>query len=145
MLLIGRRDVVDFPEWNLTAIDAKIDTGAYGCAIHCHKIELIEEDGVSKLQFELLDPSHTDYVGKKYVVTSFREKKVKSSSGVQEKRFVVKTQMKIYGKVFKVEFSLTNRKRMKNPVLLGRKFLKNRFLVDVSKKNLSHEGEFIKV
>lgn len=145
MLIIGRRDVVDFPEWNLSAIDAKIDTGAYGCAIHCHKIKLIEENGVTKLQFELLDPSHADYIGEKYVVSSFREKKVKSSSGVQEKRFVVKTQMKIYNKIFKVEFSLTNRKKMKNAVLLGRKFLKNRFLVDVSKKNLSHEGEFIKV
>ena len=145
MLLIGRKDVVDFPEWNLNAIDAKIDTGAYGCAIHCHKIELIEENGKSKLQFELLDPGHPEYIGTKYSVSSFTVKRVKSSSGVQEKRFVVKTKLKIFNKVFIVEFSLTNRKKMKNPVLLGRKFLKKRFLVDVSKKNLSREGEFIKI
>lgn len=145
MFLIGRRDIIDLPEWNLEAIEAKVDTGAYGCAIHCHKIELIEDGGIVKLQFELLDPQHPDYIGKKYTVTTFREKKVKSSSGVMEKRFVVKTELKIFNEIHVVEFSLTNRKKMKYPVLLGRKFLKKRFLVDVSKKNLSQEGDFIKV
>ncbi|HRL09617.1 MAG TPA: RimK/LysX family protein, partial [Aliarcobacter sp.] len=33
--------------------------------------------------------------------------------------------------------SLTNRSDMKYPMLIGRKFLKDRFLVDVSKKNLT--------
>ncbi|NJM93841.1 MAG: ATP-dependent zinc protease, partial [Cytophagales bacterium] len=36
-------------------------------------------------------------------------------------------------------FTLTNRSEMKFPVLLGRKLLRRRFLVDVSAHNLSFE------
>lgn len=45
--------------------------------------------------------------------------------------------MKFANKTYKTIISLTSRADMKYPMLIGRKFLKNRFLVDVSKKNLS--------
>ena len=38
--LIGRREFVDFPMLNIEQLVAKIDTGAYTCAIHCKQIDL---------------------------------------------------------------------------------------------------------
>jgi len=55
--LIGRREVIAFPELGLFEITAKVDTGAYTTALHCH--DIYEKDGM--LHFKLLDPSHPDY------------------------------------------------------------------------------------
>ena len=38
--LIGRREFVNFPLLNIKQVVAKIDTGAYTCAIHCMHIEV---------------------------------------------------------------------------------------------------------
>ena len=137
MKVIGRRELIDLPEFGLQNIQAKIDTGAYGCAIHCHKMKVVEKEGKQVLQFQLLDPSHPEYEDKNYHTAHFREKKVKNSGGFVEERFVIQSTVRIFQKEYKTEFSLTNRKRMKHPVLIGRKFLRKKFLVDVSLKNLS--------
>ena len=52
-------------------------------------------------------------------------------------RFVIKTKVKIFDRVIRAEFSLSNRGNLKFPVLLGRKILRHRFLIDVTKKDLS--------
>jgi hypothetical protein len=50
---------------------------------------------------------------------------------------VIKTKITIFGKKIRTEFSLANRRKMRYPILLGRKLLNKRFLVDVSQKDLS--------
>ncbi len=136
--IIGRKDKVDLPEIGIYDVEAKVDTGAYGNALHCHKMEVIEEDGVEKLRFKVLDPTHPEYKDKYFVSDAFRSKEVKSSIGKKEMRYVIKTRIRLFGRTFKTEFSLTNRKEMRHPILIGRKFLSNRFLVDVKAKNLSY-------
>jgi hypothetical protein len=64
----------------------------------------------------------------------FRTKKVKSSTGQVQERFFVFGTIKIAGEKFKTEFSLTMRQGMRYPILLGRKVLNKRFVVDTSKK-----------
>ena len=138
MITIGRRDKIDLPDLELFDLEAKIDTGAFGCALHCHHIEVIKRNGQSILNFDLLDPGHPDYEKKIFSFENFSEKAVKSTNGESEKRFTIKTELVIFKKSFTVEFSLTNREQMKVPVLLGRKLLRNHFLVDVDKKNISY-------
>jgi len=41
-------------------------------------------------------------------------------------------------RVIRAEFSLANRGSMRFPVLLGRKLLRNKFVVDVSLKDVSY-------
>ena len=65
----------------------------------------------------------------------------KSSNGQTELRVFVKTKIIFFNKEHEIELSLTNRSEMKYPILVGRKFLKNKFLVDVSKKHLSNKEE----
>lgn len=141
--IIGRKDKVDFPELGLYEIDAKIDTGAYTSSIHCHHIRLYEKDGREMVQFNLLDPSHPDYNEKQFQLAVFRRKMVRSSSGHTETRIFIRTRVIIFEMPINLELSLTDRSDMKYPVLLGRKLLKDRFVVDVARVNLSHRQKRI--
>jgi hypothetical protein len=136
--IIGRRDMIDFPELGLEDIEAKIDTGAYTSAIHCSQIKVVTRKGIKKISFHILG-THQSGVGHRVFTTAnFKEKKIRSSFGQVEKRFVIKTKIEMFGKVFRAEFSLSDRTEMRFPVLLGRKLLRNRFMVDVSLYNLSY-------
>ncbi len=124
---IGRRESIDFPELGLYGITAKIDTGAYTTALHCHDIR--EENGV--LYFKLLDPSHPDYTEKEQKFTTYSQKEIKNSFGESEKRYIIKTIIRIGKRRIKSVISLTDRGTMRYPVLIGRKLIKNKFVVDV--------------
>lgn len=139
MQIIGRKDKIDLPELGLEEIEAKIDTGAYGSALHCHKIEVKQKNGRDILTYKLLDPSHPSYENRILKSEVFNQKTVRSSNGLKENRFTIKTKIIVFNKTYNVEFSLTDRKGMKNPILLGRKFLTKRFLVDVNSRDLSHK------
>jgi len=128
---IGRREIIDFPDLGLFSIEAKIDTGAFTSVLHCHDIR-IEND---ILYFKLLDPSHPEYNEKEQYSSDFFQKEIKNSFGETENRYVIKTIIKIGNKRIKALISLTNRGTMRYPVLLGRRFLKNKFIVDVSLLN----------
>ena len=138
MIVIGRKDRIDLPEFNLSDIEAKVDTGAYGCALHCHAVKVFLRDGKECLSFQLLDPSHPEYENKTYITENFSNKKVKNSGGIVENRYTIKTEIVIFAEKYVLDFSLTDRKNMKFPILLGRKFLNKKYLVNVALKNLSY-------
>jgi hypothetical protein len=135
--VIGRSDKIDLPEFKIFNLDAKVDTGAAICAIHCHEIQLVRKNGLELLQFKLLDPSHPDYNEQTYHSHHFELARIKNSFGQTEERYVVTTPVIIFGKTIETRFSLTDRKDLKFPILLGRQFLRKRFIVDVAKKNVS--------
>lgn len=141
MVLIGRTDKIDLPDLGLFDIDCKIDTGAYGNALHCHHIKVVQKDGVDVLSFKVLDPTHSEYPDRIYYAKNFSDKLVKSSSGKAEHRYIIKSSMVLFGKKRTVSFSLTDRASMKYPILIGRKFLTKRFLVDVQQKDLSFKSK----
>ncbi len=139
MIVIGRKDRVDFPHLGLYDIDAKIDTGAYTSAIHCHSIKVIEKDGEKRVRFSLLDPSHHSYNNREFTLPIYRRRRIKNSFGQVERRYVIKTKILLFGELFDIELSLTDRSKMEYPVLLGRKVLHNRFLVNVAQTDLSYK------
>jgi hypothetical protein len=125
---IGRREIVDFPELGLFGLIAKIDTGANTTALHCQHVRV--ENGV--LFFRLLDEKNPKYDDREHRFEKFEEKLIKSSFGQQEMRYVVRTKIKIGKRIIRSIISLSDRANMRYPVLIGRRFLKNRFDVDVS-------------
>ncbi|MCA9731514.1 ATP-dependent zinc protease [candidate division KSB1 bacterium] len=135
--VIGRRDKADFPELHLINVDVKIDTGAYSSSIHCHNINISEENGKTFVKFNLLDPDHPEYNEKEYVLPVSKQKIVKSSIGVAENRVFIKTKIKLFNRLYPIELSLADRSNMRYPVLIGRKVLKKRFVVDVARTNIS--------
>jgi hypothetical protein len=135
MKVLGRFDRVDLPDLGLYNIHAKIDTGAYTSSLHCRKAEVVN----GNLEFILLDEEHPEFTGMKFTFQKFEERLIKNSFGEVEKRFVIITPLTVYGEVIYTEFSLSNRGSLKFPILIGRKILRDRFLIDVKRKNLSYK------
>jgi len=131
---IGRVDKIDFPKLDLYNIDVKIDTGAYTSAIHCSQIIV---DGNS-LKCTFYSKGHPNFSGKEVIFENFTKTNVKSSNGFKENRFKVKSEVVFFGKTYKINLTLSTREEMRFPVLIGRQFLKRKFLVDVDQENISH-------
>jgi hypothetical protein len=138
-ITIGRSDKADFPELSLKEIDVKIDSGAYTSTIHCSKISEITINSESFIKFTLLGPVHPFYKHKEFTSKNYSSKIVKSSNGISEMRFMVQTEIVIFNTTFPIYLTLSERKDMKFPILLGRKFLSKKFVIDTVKKNLSYK------
>jgi len=135
---IGRTDTIDLPAYGLEAIPCKVDTGADTSSLHCSRIRVVEDkDGREVLEFRVLDPKHALYTGQRIRTHSFSERTVRSSSGHVEVRYTITTALILFGREWPVEFTLTDRGQMRYPVLLGRRFLKKGFVVDVARNNIS--------
>lgn len=139
--IIGRKDIADLPKLELKQIAIKIDTGAYTSSIHCHQIEEIKKNGKNAIKFNLLDPKHENFNNKTFVIENYKKKRIKSSNGTTEERFIIYSEIKLFNELFPIELSLSERGKMKYPVLIGRKLLKRQFIVDVAKVNLSFKYE----
>ena len=124
---IGRCELISFPDLKIDLIKAKIDTGAYGIAFHVDGIEVFD----NKLHFWIGDESNT------FEFDKFKTVTVKSSFGRIQKRYSIMTRIKVGDSTYKFYVSLTDRKNMRYPVLVGRRFLyKFKYIVDVRSKNL---------
>lgn len=135
--IIGRKEKISLPKLGLKLVWAKIDTGAYTSSIHAEQIREEEYKGRKVLAFQVLLPGHPSFTGKTVRFDKYREKKVKNSFGHAETRYLIETRIRLAGETYTVEFTLSDRSSMKNSILLGRKLLRDRFLVDVTGSNLS--------
>ncbi|MBL7932902.1 MAG: ATP-dependent zinc protease [Bacteroidia bacterium] len=126
--LIGRREFVSFPLLEIGPIEAKIDTGAYTSSLHCENISINYENSKPILYFTVEQGAL-----KTYRFSEFTKKKIKNSFGEMEERFVIKTLIRIRKKKIRTTISLSNRDNMRYPVLIGRRLLKGKFLIDVNR------------
>ncbi len=133
--LIGRREYVDFPLLDLFGLEAKIDTGAYTSSIHCENIRVKDISGIPSLYFTVV-LNNSGAEKKEFIFTEFTTKNIKNSFGEIEERYLIKTLLKIGNKNIRTTISLSNRGSMRYPVLIGRKPLKGKFLIDVKKVHL---------
>jgi hypothetical protein len=144
-LIIGRTDKADFLQLELEEITVKVDSGAYTSSFHCHRIERFMKEGEEWVKCRFLDPFHPSYHEKEFTFKVHKVRRIRSSNGLVEERISIKTGIKLFGYTYNIELTLTERADMKHPVLLGRKFLSRRFLIDTSQKNLSFDGRIIQV
>ena len=128
-VIIGRAELLSFVELGVHNIPSKVDTGAYCSAIHATNIT--EKGGV--LSFDLLAGLPFGDEAERHVETSqFALVNVENSFGHTEERYEVKLRVKLASKIFTSRFTLANRSKKTYPILLGRKLLNSRFLVDTS-------------
>lgn len=133
--IVGRKEIISIIDLELYDLDAKVDTGADSNALHCDHIEVDETKNT--VSFTLLDEVHEAYHGKRMTFPLYKIKKVKSSNGEVQIRPAIKVSVEFFGKKYKSVISLTNRADMKFPMLIGRRFLKDHFLVDVAQEYLT--------
>ena len=137
--IIGMTDRIDLPDLGLFDIHAKVDTGAYTSAIHCKDVRLVRTKSGQKLRFWLL--GETGEQPRPFCSDQFSQRMIRNSFGVAELRYVIQARMKLFNRLIRVEFTLADREQMRYPILLGRKVLRNRFVVDVSQKDLSYQAK----
>lgn len=128
--VIGRAEPIDIlvGDNDITGVPAKIDSGAFSSSIWATNIR--EENG--GLTFSLLGPTHEAYTGEDIHVTKYQMVKIENSFSKSETRYGVMLKVKFCGKKITTFFTLADRSKKIYPVLIGRKLLKGRFLVDVS-------------
>ena len=126
---IGRSVYTNFPEFDLSEVEAKIDTGAYTSSIHC---SFIVKTADNTVRFTPMDANHHSFKGKEFEFPIVKETLVKSSNGESEMRYMIKTKIQLMGEVYRIFLTLTDRGDMRFPVLIGRRFLSKKFIVDVT-------------
>jgi hypothetical protein len=141
MMIIGRKDKADFPLFDMENVPVKIDSGAYSSSIHCTMIEEKEHLNEPFLEVVFLDDSYPDFTMNKVCIKEYRKKTVKSSTGEAQERYFVQIPIILFGNEYLTDFSLTKRNGLKHPVLIGRKLLNKKFLIDTSKTNLSFKAK----
>lgn len=127
--VIGRREYVHLPELCKKAIEAKIDTGAFRTAIHCERCEEVEHDGKKVLEAILNLDGKGD---KTHYFERYRLRVIRNSFGQTEQRYCVRITLKMGRKRISSDVSLSDRSGMKFQILIGRKTIGKKFLVDVS-------------
>jgi hypothetical protein len=131
--VIGWREWLSMPDLEIDAIKAKIDTGASSSVLHAINIERFRRGGRDMVRFDV-HPHQRDTAGTVLAEAELvDERNVRSSTGHQELRPVVLIGVKIRGRHWITEFTLTGRYEMGFRVLLGRRALRGRFLVDTDR------------
>jgi hypothetical protein len=138
LLLIGRREHVDFPEWGLFGARAKIDTGAYSSALDVLSYELLEDGKLARLHIAVRRRPPREMVVMAPVVGLV---KVRHSGGKEETRPLIEPLIRLGPITRQVRLTLTSRARMRCRMLLGRQALAGQFLVDVRFKDLLRRWE----
>nr|WP_298928463.1 RimK/LysX family protein [uncultured Erythrobacter sp.] len=126
---IGWRERVNLPGLGLSGIPAKIDTGARTSSLHGQVIETIERGSATFVRFSV------DWDGAEHVCEAVQVdvRGITSSNGETQRRYVIKTPLRIGNTEFRAEFSLADRSDMKFPLLIGRTALRRRFVVNSGK------------
>lgn len=124
--IIGRQEIADLPTFGLMNQTVKIDSGAYTSSIDVVSVRHTD-DGL----FVLFDKESEEKIFNK-----FKTKRIKSSNGIVQERYIIKGTIRLGEKEYTTPFSLTNRSGMRYPILLGRKLLNKYFVIDTSKTNL---------
>ena len=135
-LLIGWKELVDFPEWGLRRVKVKIDTGARTSALGVLSYDLIQTEAglVARLRLAVYR-RYPDRVAE-VAVPVLGMVVVSNSAGLREQRPLIETALRLGPVCKRVLLTVTNRAGMRFPMILGRKALEGDFVVDVSQKYL---------
>lgn len=129
-IIIGSEEWCAFPELGVSAIKARIDSGAKTSSIHAFNIQPFRRSGESWVSFEV----HPIQNNRRVVIRCERpvvdKRVVKSSSGVGETRYVVRSPIRIGEEIWEIELTLANRDSMGFRMLLGREAMNGRLIVD---------------
>jgi hypothetical protein len=128
--IIGSEEKISFPTLSADKVSAKVDTGADTSSVWCSRVKRLD-DGIECVFF---GPGSPHFTGKKMVFKDgdFKVSRVHNSFGHNQRRYKVKIPVIIGGRRILASFTLADRSTKKYPVLIGRRLLARKFLVDVT-------------
>lgn len=118
--VIGRAEVVKFPDLDDRKVHARIDSGARTSAIWG---TARVDDGQLVVSFFGED--------NEYRFNDYGKQAVSSSNGHIDLRYTVKLTVVLAGRKVKATFTIANRQTQVYAVLIGRNVLRGKFIVDV--------------
>lgn len=130
--VIGSEEWCIFEEFGIPAIKARVDSGAKTSSIQANNIKIIHRGTEEWVRFEVnpIQDNRSIFIT---CETRLHDKRlVKSSSGIAEQRYVIKSLVTIGDQTFDIELTLANRDAMEFRMLLGREALMNRYVVNPS-------------
>ena len=111
------------------ALEARLDTGTAGSVIDARNAREFERDGKTWVKFTLVDPATSKAIEVSRPVV--RSSPIKDLSA---RRYVVTLHIRL-GEIDQyTELSLADRSGQSHPLILGRNFLRDQALVDVSRR-----------
>ena len=131
--VIGWREWVGLPELGISAVKAKVDTGARSSSLHAFAVEGFERNGDNWVRFQIHPVQRTNKTVVEAEAKVLEYRSVRSSSGKATNRPVIVTSIELLGLVWPVELTLANRDEMGFRMLLGREAFRRRFLVDAGR------------
>ncbi len=131
--VVGWREWLLLPDLCETQIKVKVDTGARSSSLHAFNVEVINENGHQVVYFDIhpIQNSIDKTVRVSSPLIEFRT--IRSSSGHEELRPVIRTFARFGETTWPIEITLTNRDQMGFRMLLGRRAMSHRFIVDPAK------------
>jgi hypothetical protein len=129
-IIVGWREWISVPGLNIKGIKAKIDTGARTSALHAINLKPFEKDGQLKIKFGVYPLQRRNDIVVNCQADVIDHRRVTSSDGQSEMRYIVHASIKLEDLFWPVELSLTNRKSMRFRMLLGRSAISGSVMVD---------------
>lgn len=137
-LMIGWRETLFLPQWDLPPLKAKADTGARTTALHASGIEEFRQDGALYVRFCL---DHPDFgPARDLTCKVMHRREITNTSGVPDLRYIIAAHVEIGPRKGRIEISLANRADMAFPIILGRTAMRVlRLTVDPTRSWLQSE------
>ncbi|MFH7319183.1 RimK/LysX family protein [Desulfurivibrio sp. D14AmB] len=115
---------------------ARIDTGATTSSLDVHEVERFERDGEGWVRFTLSNPEDESRVTlERKVVRNARI--IQAVTEEAERRPVVELGVTLGENTQTAEFTLSDRRHLEHPVLIGRNILLDIMVVDVGRTNIA--------
>ena len=128
--VIGWREWVGLPEFDVKSIKVKVDTGARSSSLHAFDMHPFRRNGQDWIRFQI-HPVQRKSIRCVEVESRVHEyRHVRSSSGKASLRPVVITRVELFGRSWPIELTLAGRDEMGFRMLLGREAIRGRFLTD---------------
>lgn len=134
--VVGWREWLRLPDLCDTRIKVKVDTGARSSCLHAFNVEVQEEDGQQIVRFDIHPIQNSTEKTVRVSSPLIEYRTVRSSSGHEELRPVIRTLARFGEITWPIEITLTNRDQMGFRMLLGRRAMAHRFIVDPAKSFL---------
>ena len=127
--VVGWKEQVALPDLKIKSVIAKIDTGANVATIDAADIKFVTRKDVKYVKFTVKKRNNTV---RKTSAPLAGFNRIRSSNGDVEKRPYIKTDILMDGITKNIELTLTDRGPMDYTMLIGRKALGRRWIVNPS-------------
>jgi hypothetical protein len=112
-------------------LESRMDTGAVTTSVHADNIQLVEKEGKRYVRFVLTDPNSDEKV--KQELRLRRRVLIKQSGLPDTRRYVVRMWVTLGETRSRIDVNLSDRTGFEYPLLIGRNFLTDSMIVDVSR------------